>query len=231
MLTRGMSPRRRIAPARIEVELDGIGQGLAERPQFHAQFGDDYTIYGSLAEREGVMRLVEFRVVATGEAAEVTPTLLREIEVAKFASAGRQLVASSMSYFTPEYQSQLAREYGLTEPPRDDSWDQLVAIARRRVKAASRKATPGGSGRGDAFYRRIALDLIELVESGRPTPGGVLQELARFEADRLHQAEVPIETLRTWIRIARQREFLAPGQRGRMNAEPGRLLYLTEEQS
>ena len=206
MLTERMSPRR---PAKMPatIEVHPLRQTLNEkRVEILAEFGD-YFIAGVLRDDGDRYRLVEFTVRVNehdSPTKEVSATVLRQVELAKFADAGRQIIAM----------------HGEAESGRDLDVDE----ARRRIKAATRKGRSGGSDRGDVFYRRVALDLIELVESGKPTPDGVLATLAKIEGARLGY-EVPVQTLRTWIRIARERKFLAASTRGRMNAEPGARLY------
>ncbi|WP_375492009.1 hypothetical protein [uncultured Jatrophihabitans sp.] len=211
-----MSPRRPARPSVIEVQP--VRQTLGtDRVEIIAEMGD-YIIRGVLRDDGDRYRLVEFGMSAvefTAPEVEITSTALRQVELAKFADAGRQIVV-------------MHGEHDLGRDTDDRGQPTDVAAARRRIKAASRSSRSGGSDRGDAFYRRVALDLIELVESGRPTPGGVLETLADVEAKRLGH-EVPVQTLRTWIRLARERKFLAPSTRGRMSAEPGARLYRGDE--
>lgn len=168
------------------------------------------------------MRLVDLRISCSDpDATDITSTLLRELELSKIVQAAKTAVARR------------AEEH-LRAVSTGDIPDAIKADAekllRARIKAVSRRPSPRGAARGlgDAHYRRVALDLIELVESGKPTPNGVLVTLARLEAARLHRP-VDVQTVRTWIRIARDRRFLAPGERGRLLVAPGPRLYDLEE--
>lgn len=203
----------------------GFGPGMADEPEFHTLYDEAFIIRGKLRVEHARMRLTELHITAAADDAEVTATLLREVSLAELVQVAKGLVAREARFWTPEGQREAVEDAGGEARERVLS-DDLVREARRRIKLASARQQRGAArGRGDAFYRRIAVDLVELVESGKPTPGGVLETLARIEAQRMHLSEVPVQTVRTWLRVAREKQFLAPGERGRLVALPGPLLY------
>ena len=227
MFTQCMAPRRTSRPDRLEIEM--LTQDIdTDTPQFRTWVGELRVDGAFFVHRgEGRMSLIQLHLECRTPFTEITPTLIRNLDLAEFVRASKAAIAEQASYFTPEKQTALGNEADLHMLS-----ERTIKRARARIKAASRAGrVPSGAarGRGDAFYRRVALDLIELVESGRDRPGGVLEALAAVEARRLHLSEVPVQTLRTWLRIARQKQFLAPGERGRLVAIPGPLLYLSEE--
>jgi hypothetical protein len=218
MFTCDVTPRPSSNRDRLEVEL--LGADVAtERPRVRAELGL-FAVEGEFLvdtdESAGHVRLVELTISTWG--AEITPTALRELQLSRFIQAAKGEIVRKADEF-------------LAVTDADEHLDEAVRGAiekklRARIKAMSRKPMSGGAqGRGAAFYRRIALDLIELVESGKPTPGGVLETLARIESDRLRLPDVPVQTLRTWLRVAREKQFLAPGERGRLLAIAGPRLY------
>lgn len=164
----------------------------------------------------GRMLLLELRI-ATTPPSEINSMVLRRPELAAFRDECLALYGRI---------ARDIREKSTLSPDLDPEVKATIERRMRaRIKAASRKAIRGQSQtRGDAFYRRIALDFIELVESGKPTPGGVLETLADLEAERLGM-QVPVQTLRTWLSVARTRGFLAPATPGRLSAAPGPKLY------
>lgn len=230
-----------------------LGSAMSQTPGFVSASPDGvYAITGRFSVEESRVRVVELSVMVRPghDDAEVTPSLLRSLGLSAIVQEARRVLAREARFWTPEGQAEAAAAEASPGPddpsgrgrydPDTDLWswyestpqalsDDVIKEARRRIKLASQRAVQGAArGRGDAFYRRIALDLVELVESGRPTPGGVLETLARIEAQRMRLPEVPVQTLRTWLRIARERQFLAPGERGRLVAIPGPLLYAEE---
>lgn len=66
---------------------------------------------------------------------------------------------------------------------------------------------PAGRGRkSDEFYKRVAAAYSWLsANQSRPGPANVLAK----------RNDVPISTVHRWVKTARARGFLAPGQRGR----------------
>ena len=70
--------------------------------------------------------------------------------------------------------------------------------------------------------------MAKVDRAGREPERRVIGSPVRIEAQRMRLPEVPVQTLRTWLRIARERQFLAPGERGRLVAIPGPLLYAEE---
>ena len=91
-----------------------------------------------------------------------------------------------------------------------------AAPLRPFVAEATARRPRGRRGRTDAHYRDIAIAYLEVYESG--VSRGILDELAaRYGRPR--------ETIRDWVRRARELGFLTTGTQGRAGAEPGpRLL-------
>jgi hypothetical protein len=102
---------------------------------------------------------------------------------------------------------------------------------RRRAKEAAARAAKqplrrrGRAGYPDEHYRRIALRYIELVQEHGSK--GVLVRIAEEESRR-RGYRVAHATVRDWVRGARERGFLAPGERGRATPLPGPRLYEVE---
>lgn len=89
--------------------------------------------------------------------------------------------------------------------------------ARRAADAV--KATPlrrGSRGYPDDHYRGVALEYLRLQAEGRSK--GLLIDMAETYGR-------PRETIRDWVRGARERGFLSGGVRGKVGAEPGPNLY------
>lgn len=197
-----------------------IGSGLVDKPRFMANLGDDFAIEGTLAEDGERMKLVELVVAALGKDAEVTSSTLRDIELLKFVNAGRALVTESARFWTPEALAEVEERYGIEV---QGPGPEVVRAARKRIKQAARR-TPRSRGLGDDHYRRVALAAIELSERRVKPEGGILEALKVAESKRLGR-DIPIETVRTWLKVARDRKFLAPGERGRASFFAGSELY------
>lgn len=204
-------------PDRVPVAL--VGNGLANEPEFIANFGD-YDLHGRLAARGDTFKLVSLHVSTSDEAAEVTGATLRSIEVAKLVHAARALVARAAEFWTPASRREIEREHGVTMRPLPK--EVVQAVERQIRRAASKPLRRGSAGYGDDHYRRIALAYLRALEAGRTR--GVLAQIAADESRRLGR-EVPVETVRTWVKIARDRQFLTAGEPGRAGAMPGPRLY------
>lgn len=106
---------------------------------------------------------------------------------------------------------------------------QDIDRARRLTKAASiEQLKRGRTGYPDDHYRRIALAYLDLLAMGNRR--GILNKLAEQETNRLARY-VPRETVRTWVRRARELQFLTAGEPGRAGAEPGPRLRMTSSKS
>ncbi len=103
-----------------------------------------------------------------------------------------------------------------------------LAEVRRDAKrlAKSTPPKPGPKGFGEAYYRRLALEYLEL----QPKIGrGIRIELADRETKRQNQPVTPLN-IRDALNKATELGFLAKGTRGRAGRMPGPNLYPTSEE-
>lgn len=102
----------------------------------------------------------------------------------------------------------------------DGPSDEYLAAATQAAERIGDPPKRGRKGYGDDFYRDVARTYLSLL--GQGWTKGILNEMARL-ADR------PRDTIATWVREARKREFLTPGTPGRAGAEPGPKLETDDE--
>src|SRR4029079_17499604 len=94
-----------------------------------------------------------------------------------------------------------------------------VRAAADQPRRAGRKPLP------DALIRHIALEYLALFERG--VTRGILVRLAEQESERLGRYVAP-ETVRDWVRRARELEFLSKGVPGKAYAVAGPRLIAEE---
>jgi len=95
--------------------------------------------------------------------------------------------------------------------------DQLRRLARAKVTPAA-----GRRGFGKDFYRRLALEYLELQAEG--VSRGIRVELARRESRRQDRKVTPTN-IRDALNKATELGFLMPGTPGRAGRQPGPNLY------
>ncbi|MFI0354485.1 hypothetical protein [Actinomadura sp. 9N407] len=81
--------------------------------------------------------------------------------------------------------------------------ERAVKVAERQQRRARKLGRPTGEN-PDQFYREVAFAYSELARTTR-APAKTLAE----------ESEVPTTTVHRWVREARQRGFLPPGEKGR----------------
>ena len=188
-----------------------------------AEFGD-FVVNFWLAERDGVLGLVRLDIATAGGTGTIGSAALRSIELSKMIAAARALLAREVR--------DLALPEG-AEPPPGWYWvfgsrggsvrAEDIERARRHARAAGRRPLKRGrAGYPDDHYRGVALAYLDLLDKG--ITRGILAALAERESKRLGRP-VPVETARTWVNVARKRQFLTEGENGRAGAMPGPKLY------
>jgi hypothetical protein len=145
----------------------------------------------------------------------VTSSLLRSIQVGRLISALRAELQRH-----PEAVARMAQALAALGADTPSVDPEYLDVARRVAQAVPGPPKRGPHGRGDDFYRQVALLYLELQSAGWGR--GILGEIARLE-DR------PRETVSTWVRQARKRGFLTAGTPGRAGAEPGPRLHETPD--
>jgi hypothetical protein len=136
--------------------------------------------------------------------AEVTSTVIRGVPTARLRDFANSYLAVAPGV--------LAEEGVPSDAER--RWATRVTRA-----AAKRPLRRGRGGYSVDHYRRIALLALEIHDKGHHD---VVKELAARE-DR------PYQTVRDWVRRARELGFLKPAQRGRSQWVAGPKLYRKEE--
>lgn len=105
---------------------------------------------------------------------------------------------------------------GLLVSDDEKAWERRVTAAVKKP----RRRRPGPQGHGDDFYRGIALRAIKLYDGLRRRD--VVKALTE-------ERQAKHETVRGWIRVARERGFLATVTQGRTDFRAGPNLYPTKE--
>jgi len=95
-----------------------------------------------------------------------------------------------------------------------DAFPHLVEEQAQLAADEALCVTPerGRPPKGDAFYRGVTVDYLQLQADGLGRR--VIIELARLYSERRGEA-VPIQTARHWVYLARQKGFLGGSTRGR----------------
>jgi hypothetical protein len=134
---------------------------------------------------------------------EVTSTVIRGVPAARLRDFANSYLAVAPIVLA---------EAGLPSAA-DKRWAKRVTQA-----AAKQPLRRGRGGFPVDHYRRIALRALEISEEGHRD---VVKELAAREGK-------PYQTIRDWVRRARELKFLGPTQRGRSQWFPGPNLYRKE---
>ncbi len=208
-------------------------QEIAERPDVVARF----VAYLTVAVRPSIAKgwIVSGYIVLSGgelvigqltlepelnTGTGITRSLLHGVSVSQILAR-----AQAMLVQTPEW-LELVKRLGLGEPPHADKERAHRAAATAATAGTARRR--GRKGWGEEHYRRVALEYLALQREG--VGRGILNRLAEREAKRLKKP-IARETMRDWVRRARELGFLAGGVRGRAGARPGPNLYPKKEES
>jgi len=172
-----------------------------------------YTVTLWFTPQDGRLILTNLNFTSPGG---VDGKLMRKLKLADLMSEFRtRLLEMDGKAYAPVDPAAAKREAArlVKEAVRNSS---LAALAEESKPARGRRGYP------DDHYERIARRYLQLVNDERVTRG-VLARIADEEGR-------PVETVRTWIYQARQRDFLTRrGEVGRAGALPGpRLLAQTE---
>ena len=220
---------RRARPKRVPVTLvSNLDSDLVpEQPQFMADFGT-FVVNFWLAERDGVLGLVRgrhrhqwrHRDDRVGET-------LRDVEVSKMTTAARALLAHAVrDLVLPEGAEPPPGWYAIFAGRGGSVRPEDIERARRHARAAGRRPLKRGrAGYPDDHYRAVAFGYLDLL--GKGVTRGILPALAERESKRLGR-HVAVETVRTWVNIARKREFLTGGENGKAGAMAGPRLGIRE---
>ncbi len=103
---------------------------------------------------------------------------------------------------------------------RDQAAIELRRLADRRRRREQRIGR--GRGRGDEFYKWVALEYVQaLAEDSRR-----IHEVIAEHAQQTQGLDVGRETVRDWIKRARELGFLTAGQQGRAGGELGPRFFI-----
>ena len=140
---------------------------------------------------------------------EVTPALLRAVSLALIVARAQAALRSA-----PE-SVELADELGIS---------QASDVARREAERAAKIALSVGRKKGgrpsypDSHYEWLARQYLALYDAG--VGRGIRNQLAHLASERLGRP-IPTNTIRDWIRRARELGFLEGATQGRAGARPG----------
>jgi hypothetical protein len=149
-------------------------------------------------EHEGCLVTVDVEPDARGRLRPVKVTIAASGGVAAEALRTLPLRAIEAAANSEMGRFVIGASVGLTDPATYAMW-------QARKRPALKLRNPAGRGRKpDTFYRKVAAAYEWLSQQGR----GPASELAKVN-------EVPVTTVHLWIKEARARGFLAPGQKGR----------------
>lgn len=161
-------------------------------------------VHARMARRDG-------RIVVSGlliECDEVTTDVLRQVQPARILARlmADDIVlaeADELLVHVPGRQTAILQSVG----PGDDSLTlgELRANAPLKIKGRKRRLLGRPDGKEpELFYRKVAIAYRSAaVDSRQPA------------AELANENDVPVETVRRWIKEARRRGFLPPGQKGR----------------
>lgn len=188
-------------PRRFECLSDGsaIGNGWVS-----TQTADGVAVHAHLGVHEG-------RVVVTGvlvEADEVTTDVLRQVQtariLAKVAADDVVLAGGNHSSIVMSGET-LALLEAVGPADAELTLGQLRSRSPVTVKGGRRRRLGRPDGNDpEGFYRRVATTYRSAAVDSRQ-PAVVIAE----------ENDVPVETVRRWIKEARRRGFLPPGRKGR----------------
>ena len=219
---------RRARPKRVPVTLvSNLDSDLVpEQPQFMADFGT-FVVNFWLAERDGVLGLVRVDIATSGGTGTIGSETLRDVEVSKMTTAARALLAHAVrDLVLPEGAEPPPGWYAIFAGRGGSVRPEDIERARRHARAAGRRPLKRGrAGYPDDHYRAVAFGYLDLL--GKGVTRGILPALAERESKRLGR-HVAVETVRTWVNIARKREFLTGGENGKAGAMAGPRLGIRE---
>jgi hypothetical protein len=158
------------------------------------------------------IQLLEHHRASGGEfpAAGITGAVLRDIRLEELAQQVKQRLIEQ-----PKALDQL-RQRGIVALPEADRL--IRENARRAARTQLRK---GRAGYPEDFYRGVALRYLEIAASQNR---GVIPQLATEYGRRLKR-EIPRDTVKSWLRKARELGLLEFDGQGRSGARPGPQLY------
>jgi hypothetical protein len=179
-------------------------RALAGIVAVHIIDGEPWLIRGKLQSAEaGPPILTRLSVEHYDTDVEVTGHVLRGLP------AG-EIRRKALEWLRP----QLTIKTVLGATPAQKRWAKRVTEQAKRAPLKR-----GRQGYPDNHYRRIAIRCVELHNAGTHNVTGTLAlELGK-----------PYQTVRDWIRTARQRGFLMPGRQGATDFRPGPNLYRKEK--
>lgn len=205
---------------RVRAHFKNLEFGDGE-PRFVFEIGD-LRVAAVAAIDSGMLRL---RSISISSPSDVTSAVLREIPLGRIKEQivrelrrdptltdGRAALRAMIRYagderFPPELVSRLHK---------------AETQAYRRVASLRRREPRRGPGsRSPEFYRDVALEYLDTLKREPRQP-------VVFMAER---HGVPTPTARTWVRRAREEEWLDAGQQGRAGGNPGpRLIEYLKNQ-
>jgi hypothetical protein len=148
---------------------------------------------------DGTVARFELRAVDDGA---LTAPMLRAIPFGALATAARGWRTENVHWVTDGVSEDLVAEAGSGEPVPPGFHEQVIERVR---EARERLSNPRRAGRGDRYYAALAVAYENWVPTGRP-----LETLAEDLGPGL-----PLTTLRSQLREARERGLLEPKEPGR----------------
>jgi hypothetical protein len=178
-------------------------------------------VTGRLEDVGGRLVLTEIKFLAlNAERAEITSSTLRAVRMDTLLSSVRGQILNSQERASADASSETQLPAATAASVK--AWRRQIA---RTAAAAVEQKARGRRGYGDAFYRQVALEYLELTRQGKGGRG-VLAELSKIMAERMGEAAPRSrDNVRDWVAEARRRQFLTPGTPGRGGANPGPKLY------
>jgi hypothetical protein len=123
----------------------------------------------------------------------------------------------------PELMAEFAKQ-GHTLPP-----EQVARAKRAAARVPREELRRGRKGYSPDFYRWVAHQYLDLQAKNKGR--GIREVIAEEGRKRLDRTEpVPLDTVKTWLRRARELEFIVFEKQGRVGASAGPKLYAEEEQ-
>jgi hypothetical protein len=187
--------KRRAAPL-----LRRLGGGW-----FRFQPGDEAALLRFRQRSDGRLVVAEMYVAAEDG---VTSERLRALPVARAEAAANREVREEVLHesSTTPIQTVEVPIWALRDAEPDGGWVAFEEASGARAAAPRLKLRPsaGSRKRSDAFYQSVA-DAYTWLAAQTKAPAARLAELN----------EVPVTTVHQWVKEARRRELLGPGQRGR----------------
>jgi len=193
---------------------------IRQRPTIRAVSPGSEPIWADFEDEEGWAVSVEFRTVRGRFAAvglRMTPAPGTEKVLTRAA-----LERIKLSGLISRGLAQLLRLYAFELPGTTWENEQRQAAQTELIKHGPAAV---GRPREDAHLRDVARRCIELQDAGQTR--GVFKRIAA-DFTRNPKDPVPEVTARDWVRRARKRGILRPGQPGKLDFQPGPR-FLEEE--